>query len=248
MDLRARIRPWAARLLVLACAAAPARAQTVPTRAGLDACHTGSAPLERFAVFSAQMGSIPGSKRMLVRFDLLERLPGGGFRRVQAPGLGVWRSSVPGVDIFRYRKQVANLPAPGSYRALVRFRWLDANGKVIAGATRRTRTCKQPDLRPDLSVGTVTAQPAADGRARYTVLVRNEGRTASSVFSVGFAVGDQTQPTQAVQSLVPGEGRVLTFAAPRCSRSAPVRVTVDPDLAVDEADETNNTRTVVCPL
>src|SRR5437763_1655217 len=93
-----------------------------------------------------------------------------------------------------------------------------------------------------------TAQPAADGRARYTVLVRNEGRTASSVFSVGFAVGDQTQPTQAVQSLVPGEGRVLTFAAPRCSRSAPVRVTVDPDLAVDEADETNNTRTVVCPL
>jgi len=27
-----------------------------------------------------------------------------------------------------------------------------------------------------------------------------------------------------------------------------VRVIVDPDLAVDEADETNNTRTVVCPL
>ena len=236
---------WPLLLLVFA---APAAAQTVPTKASLESCHTGAAALDRFAVFSAQMGSLPQSERMQVRFDLLQRLTGKAYHRLQAPGLGAWRSSIAGVDIFRYRKQVANLPAPGSYRALVRFRWLDANGKVIAGATRRTRTCKQPDLRPDLSVGTVTAQPAADGRARYTVLVRNEGRTASSVFSVGFAVGDQTQPTQAVQSLVPGEGRVLTFAAPRCSRSAPVRVTVDPDLAVDEADETNNTRTVVCPL
>jgi len=167
---------------------------------------------------------------------------------VQAPGLGVWRSSIPGVDIFRYRKQVANLEAPGSYRALVRFRWLDGSGKVIARTTRRTRTCKQPDLRPDLTVSTVTAQPASDGRARYTVLVRNEGRTPTSVFTVGFAVGDQTQPTQSVQSLVPGEGRLLSFAGPRCNRTNPVRVTVDPDLAVDEADETNNTRTVVCPL
>jgi CARDB len=237
-----------AALLALAAAPAGAHAQTVPTRAALQACHTGSAPLDRYAVFTAQLGAVPDTQRMQVRFDLQQKLTGGDFRRVVAPGLGVWRSSIPGIDIFRYRKQVANLPAPGSYRALVRFRWLDANGKVIAGATRRTRTCKQPDLRPDLSVGTVTAQPAADGRARYAVLVRNEGRTASSVFSVGFAVGDQTQPTQAVQSLIPGEGRVLTFAAPRCSRSAPVRVTVDPDLAIDEADETNNTRTIVCPI
>src|SRR4051812_12028975 len=108
--------------LLLAALAAPAQAQTVPTRAALESCHAGDAPLERFAVFSAQMAAIPGTKKMQLRFDLSQRLSGEDFRRVQAPGLGVWRSSVPGVDIFRYRKQVANLAAPGAYRAVVRFR------------------------------------------------------------------------------------------------------------------------------
>ena len=242
------MRKFACTVVVLLVGAGPAYAQTVPTRASLESCHTGAAALDRFAVFTAQVGATSSSERMQIRFDLVQRLPGADYHRVQAPGLGVWRSSIPGVDIFRYRKQVANLEAPGSYRALVRFRWLDGSGKVIARTTRRTRTCKQPDLRPDLTVSTVTAQPASDGRARYTVLVRNEGRTPTSVFTVGFAVGDQTQPTQSVQSLVPGEGRLLSFAGPRCNRTNPVRVTVDPDLAVDEADETNNTRTVVCPI
>ena len=242
------MRKFACTVVVLLAGAGPAYAQTVPTRASLESCHTGAAALDRFAVFTAQVGATSSSERMQIRFDLVQRLPGADYHRVQAPGLGVWRSSIPGVDIFRYRKQVANLEAPGSYRALVRFRWLDGSGKVIARTTRRTRTCKQPDLRPDLTVSTVTAQPASDGRARYTVLVRNEGRTPTSVFTVGFAVGDQTQPTQSVQSLVPGEGRLLSFAGPRCNRTNPVRVTVDPDLAVDEADETNNTRTVVCPI
>src|SRR4051794_28385302 len=137
-------------MLLLAALAAPARAQTVPTRAVLEACHAGDAPLERFAVFSAQMGAIPGSKRMQVRFDLLQRVPGTDFRGVKAPGLGVWRSSVPGVDIFRYRKQAATLRAPGASRAVVRSRGRGAPG-VPHHTPRRTRTCKQPDLRADLS-------------------------------------------------------------------------------------------------
>src|SRR3954447_1333198 len=161
--------------LLLAALAAPAQAQTVPTRAVLDSCHAGDAPLERFAVFSAQMGAVPGTNRMQMRFDLLQRLPGDDYRRVKAPGLGVWRSSAPGVDIFRYRKQVANLAAPGAYRAVVRFRWIGADGDAIEHVTLRTRTCKQRDLRPDLELGRVTALPAGQGRARYAVLVVNDG-------------------------------------------------------------------------
>ena len=34
-------------------------------------------PLDRFAVFSGQMGTVPGTKRMQVRFDLLQRAAGG---------------------------------------------------------------------------------------------------------------------------------------------------------------------------
>lgn len=245
------MRKIACTLLLLAFAAAPAQAQTVPTRAGLDACHTGSAPLDRFAVFSAQMGALPQSDRMQVRFDLTVRLGSGGgtFKRVQAQGLGVWRSSTAGVDIFRYRKQVANLQPGAQYRALVRFRWLNEAGKTIQSSAHKTKTCKEPDLRADLVAGQVSAEPAGQpGRVRYTVLVRNDGRTAAPSFAVAFAVGDQPQPTQTVQPLVGGDERALTFVGPRCDALRPLRVSVDSDLVVDESNESNNTRTVACPV
>ncbi|HEY3019900.1 MAG TPA: CARDB domain-containing protein [Solirubrobacteraceae bacterium] len=235
-------------VLVALVAAGPARAQTVPTRASLDACHTGAAALDRFAVFSAQMGAVSGTKRMQVRFDLLQRVPGTAFRRIQAPGLGAWRSSVPGIDIFRYHKQVANLAAPGQYRALVRFRWLGDGGRVLQQAQRRTRTCKQPDLRADLVIGGLTAERAGPGRFSYTVIVRNDGRSATPAFAVVFAVGKEAQPPQTVRSLAAGEKRALTFVGPRCDTDRPVRVSVDTDLAVDEANEGNNVRTLGCPL
>src|SRR2546423_8470319 len=237
--------------LLALTAPAPSRAepvQPVPTRAALESCHTGPAALDRFAVFFAQMGAVPQTERMQVRFDVQQRLAGSDLRRVVAPGLGVWRSSVPGVDIFRYRKQVANLQAPADYRALVRFRWLDATGKVIQSAVRRTKLCRQPDMRADLRLARVSAEPAGGRRARYTVVVRHHGRTATPGFTVAFAIGDQAQPTQSVRPLLPDEKRALTFVGPRCDAQTLLRVSVDPDLAVDEADETNNARTVVCPL
>src|SRR3954452_3344778 len=236
--------------LLAALIAAPAQAQTVPTRAGLDACHTGSAPLDRYAVFSAQMGSVAKSAKMQVRFDLQMR-PGstGAYKRVQAPGLGVWRSSAPGVDIFRYRKQVANLQSGATYRALVRFRWVDEDGKTVSSTSRRTKSCKQPDLRADLVPGQVTAEPSGQpGRVRYTVLVRNDGGSAAPSFAVGFTVGNESQPPQTVQPLAAGDELELVFVGPRCSKVRPLRVSVDSDLVVDESDESDNTRSIACPL
>jgi hypothetical protein len=240
------VRKLACTVLFLFLIAAPAQADS--TRASLTACHTGTAPLDRYALFSAQMATVPRAKRMAVRFDLLQKLPGGGYERVQAPGLGVWRSSLPGIERFVVHKQVANLQAPASYRALVRFRWLDATGSVIQSATRRTKTCRQPDLRPDLALNTVTAEPVEGGRARYTLLVRNAGHVETGSFDVAFAVGDAGQPDQSVQSLLPGAQRALTFVGPRCDAKTVLHVTLDPGLVVDESDETNNVRTVSCPL
>ena len=50
----------------------------------------------------------------------------------------------PGVKIYKYLKQVTNLAAPASYRAAVRFRWLNAKGR--ADQERRTAhaDCEQP--------------------------------------------------------------------------------------------------------
>jgi hypothetical protein len=243
------MRKFACTVLLLLLAAAPAHADTAPApRASLSACHSGTAPLERYALFSAQMTSVAGAKRMAVRFDLLQKLPGGDYQRIQAPGLGVWRSSLPGIERFVVHKQVANLQAPASYRALVRFRWLDPTGKVLQSATRRTKTCKQPDLRPDLELGAATAEPTGPGRARYTLLVRNDGRAATGSFDVAFAVGEAGQPNQSVQPLAGGAQRALTFVGPRCDNKTVLHVTLDPGLVVDESDETNNVRTVSCPL
>ena len=236
-------------LILLFALAGPAAAQTVPTKAALESCHIGSGPLDRYALFSAQMGSIDKSAKMQVRFDL-QSAAGRRYHRVVAPGLGVWRSSAAGVDIFRYRKQVANLQPGATYRALVRFRWLDENGRTIQSTTRRTKSCKQPDTRPDLVSGQVTAEPSEQpGRVRYTVVVRNTGRSAAPTsFTVGFTVGREAQPAQTVQPLAAGDERSLVFVGPRCNAASPLRVNVDSDLAVDESSESNNTRTVACPL
>jgi hypothetical protein len=39
---------------------------------------------------------------------------------------------------------VTNLTAPASYRAAVRFRWLNPRGRLIKALELRTATCAQP--------------------------------------------------------------------------------------------------------
>jgi hypothetical protein len=66
------------------------------------------------------------------------------FRTVTAPGLGVWRSAAPGVKVYKYLKQVADLSAPALYRAAVRFRWLNSKSRLIRALELRTPRCDQP--------------------------------------------------------------------------------------------------------
>jgi hypothetical protein len=56
----------------------------------------------------------------------------------------VWRSSAPGVKVYKYLKQVTNLSAPAFYRAAVRFRWLNAKGRLIFATELHTPRCEQP--------------------------------------------------------------------------------------------------------
>jgi hypothetical protein len=113
--------------------------------ASLLQCVTAVAQAERSATFAAAMMSIPGSARMEIRVEVLERTPAeASFRAVTAPGLGMWRSSVPGVKAFRVLKQVTNLSAPAFYRGAVRFRWLSARGHLLKSAELRTPRCEQP--------------------------------------------------------------------------------------------------------
>jgi hypothetical protein len=117
--------------------------------ATLEQCLTAPVQAERSATFSGEMAATGGTTRMSMRIDVQERLPGDAvFHTVSAPGLGVWRASAPGVKVYRYLKQVTNLSAPAVYRAAVRFRWLNAKGKLIKGMERRTASCVQPAPAP----------------------------------------------------------------------------------------------------
>ena len=118
--------------------------------ATLEQCVPSLTQAERSATFLGEMTSTPGTGRMSMRIELQERLPGEtAFRNVAAPGLGVWRAAAPGVKVYRYIKQVTNLSAPAAYRAAVRFRWLNAKGKLIKAVERRPSSCTQsPALKP----------------------------------------------------------------------------------------------------
>ena len=221
-----------------------------PVSATLEACRRAAHQEGRFAIFAAEMRTIPGAARMSMRFDLYRRKPSGGrARRVSAPGLGVWRRSAPEVDIFRYHKQVTNLPAPATFRAVVRYRWYDRSGHVLKRARRATPACRQPDPRPDLVVGQVTVEPAASpDSARYLIVVRNDGRSDAGRFDALLSVDGAMEAAQSIPSLAAGSQRTVSFVGPRCRSGSLVRVVVDPADGVDEADERNDSRTVPCPL
>ncbi len=117
--------------------------------ATLEQCATALAQTERSATFAGEMTVIPGTARMEIRIDIEERIPGEAqYRTVSAPGLGVWRGSAPGVKTYTHIQQVTNLSAPASYRAAVRFRWLNAKGRVIRAEELRTPRCEQPPEPP----------------------------------------------------------------------------------------------------
>jgi hypothetical protein len=127
--------------------------------ASVGECVTSAVQEERSAAFAGEMAAIPGTARMAVKIDVQERLPADAmFHTIAAPGLGVWRGSDPKVRVYKYLKQVTNLAAPATYRALVRFRWLNAHGHVIKRSEHYTAHCVQPEPTPAAQPG---SQPVA---------------------------------------------------------------------------------------
>jgi hypothetical protein len=129
-----------------------------PAVVSLEQCVTSTEQQARTATFSGEMITVAGASKMEMRIDVLERMPNAiepAFHTIAAPGLGVWRTAAPGVKVYKYLKQVTNLTAPAAYRAAVRFRWLNAKGKLVKAAELRTPKCDQP-LHPH---GTVPGEP-----------------------------------------------------------------------------------------
>ena len=105
------------------------------------------------------MAATATTQKMAMRIELQQRMHGESeFHTLAAPGFGVWRTSEPGVEIYKYVKQVTNLDAPAAYRVLVHFRWLDERGHVLKRDELHTSRCVQPTL-----PGQVTQTPPPVG-------------------------------------------------------------------------------------
>ncbi|HEY1835130.1 MAG TPA: hypothetical protein VGG08_11890 [Solirubrobacteraceae bacterium] len=145
---------------VAAATDVPSTPATKPASASLEQCITSTEQAGRSATFAGEMTVVPGSAKMQMRVDVLERGADElAFHDIASPGLGVWRTAAPGVKVFKYLKQVTNLAAPASYRGDVRFRWLNGKGKTIKVAEMRTSKCQQP-VKPKGLTGGEGAPPS----------------------------------------------------------------------------------------
>jgi hypothetical protein len=225
--------------------APPAPSAPPPLSAALETCQTSALPAQRVASFVGSMPAIDGAVRMQMRFELQRRRPyerrWRSLRGVE--GFGVWETALPERAGFVFHKRVDGLQVPASYRARVRFRWSRADDAVVRRVHRTTPSCAQPDLRPDLAPGKLRAVlDARPALAVYTLVVRNDGRSAAGPFAVRIA-GAVTE----VAELAAGAQVEVPVVAAACAPGSTVLAIVDSDRRVAEADERNGLRRG-CPL
>jgi hypothetical protein len=256
-----RVRRFVIGLAVVAVAATAvplaSGSAAVPPRSQLAgfACTHALDPGARSVGVDAVMRPLPGTRKLAIRFELLQRAPGTAVQTVQGGDLGVWRTPtnptlgrLPG-DVWRLQKSVYNLDVPFTYQFRVSFRWTGAHGKVLGTATRSSRTCRQRELRPDLTVKSIAISAVAvhPKRELYTAVVANQGLTGAGPFQVLFVPGDSSAPsTQTVSFLGAGRTRTLSFVGPLCNAASPPTVTADSASQVNDFDRANNQRAAAC--
>jgi hypothetical protein len=257
MNVR-RLVTGLATIAALAAVTVPsAGATSPPPRAQLAAfgCTHALDPGARAVAVKATMRPLTGTRKMAMRFELLQRSPGMPALEVSGGDLGTWRTppnptlgQLAG-DVWRLQKSVYNLAVPFTYQFRVSFRWTGEHGKVLGTATRYSRMCRQRELRPDLAVKSITVTPIAGhpNKELYTAVIANQGLTGAGPFQVLFAPGDTSAPaTDTIAFLRPGKTRTLSFTGPVCDSASPPTVSADSASQIDDFDRTNNVLAASC--
>lgn len=229
-----------------------------PSRAELVApvCQTALDPPARTISVTAVMRPLSGTAKLAIEFQLLERSAGAlAWTPLAAPGLSTWGSPTnpstlgrrPG-DVWYVKKPVANLDAPASYRFAVSFRWTAAGGKVLATTTLMGKVCHQPELRPDLTVNSVSvvSTHAGSGPADYSVVIGNAGASGAGPFTVQLNDAGQQLDLQVPHLGSHRTVRLLFRGAPACSTAQPPSVTVDPGNLIDVYSRSQATLAAQC--
>lgn len=232
-----------------------------PSRARLRAfeCRTALDPASRLVSVQAVMRPVPGTAAMQLRFELLERPAGAGpFSPVRGGDLGTWVSPSDATlgrrsgDVWIFNHPVRDLAAPAVYRFRVTFRWLGTGGRRLAEVQRTSRTCRQPELRPDPSVDSIaiTPVPGHPKQAQYRVTIANRGARPVGPLQLTFAPADGLQVRRRTISRV-GAHRTLTetFTGRACAPATAPTVTVAVQQPLDDLDPGDDTLSVPasCP-
>jgi CARDB len=229
-------------LAVLALAVA----HPAPAKAVVTSCQKSTDAAARVAVFEGRMRGWRHSAKLQMRFRLQALTPDAPtWRAVDAPGFDQWQSAAPGVRRFIYDKRVERLLAPASYRVVVRFRWLDAHGKIVGRAKRVSAGCHEPDPRPNLVVRQLEIFRTTTG-ARYVAVVANTGRTAADAFDVRFLTNATPFADVSAGALAPGATERVAATGARCTPGEPLSVVADPDGLIEEHDEADNELDTSC--
>lgn len=199
----------------------------------------------RSAVFRGVMSALPHTARMRMRFRLLEGRADGELEALRAPELAVWHRSKPGVKTFAYDQRVTGLRAGSTYRAQVAFRWVRADGTVLKRLVRRSGPCRQPGTLPNLSVTRLEWAPGPrSATVNYAVDVTNSGGSTAKGARVALAVDGKPVDSTDVTLLGPGETATVRFSGPVCTGE--VRAEVDPQGAIRESTESDNSLSRGC--
>jgi len=231
--------------LVAAIWAAPAHAAS-PAGLRMLSCTAWEEGTPGSVKYAARMRAVPGTAAMSLRIRLLEKFGDGRFRRASAEGLGVWRKASAGASKFRWVQEIGRLREGAVYRAVVRYRWHDADGELIRLDRRRSALCRQGGGLPNLRVDSIkTRQGEVEETAAYEVKVVNEGTSLARKVGVLLRVdGEIVDEAEIIDALEPGESRTVTFNGPVCRDR--LRAVVDPRRLIPELRERDNVLAPSC--
>ncbi len=221
-------------------------------------CQKAVDPPARALSIQAVMRPVTGTSKMQMKFDLMRQTKAHPrFTVVHAKGLGSWLTPEDPTlgqragDVWIVNHPVVDLAAPATYKFRVTFRWIGSSGQTLSTAVQSSSACYQPELRSDLFVKSLTANPIASGvgagQWAYVAEIANRGLTGAAPVEVDFADGGSAPLAGTITSVGPKSTARQRFVAPACVPGATLTVTVDPKQTNDEYDYANNVLTMACP-
>jgi hypothetical protein len=214
-------------------------------------CQTNLDPAARAISVTATIRPLAGTLRQYLRFVLFERVQGStSWTTVQDPGskLGQW-VLVPTETVS---SPVANLAAPAAYRFEVSFKWTGAHDRLLGTVTRDSKVCQQPELRPDLTVNSITVgvAPLHPHLDILKAVIGDLGATGAGPFTVAVLythLGLLQTDDITVQHIAAHAVKTVGGSGPACDAGTPVTVTVDPQDLIDVYSRSQATLAITCP-